>query len=198
MTAKRKTKNSLKPLRGRPFQKGNPGKPKGARNRTTLVLEALLEGEAEKIIRKAVEMALQGDPTALKLCFDRTLGARRDRPIAIDLPPIKTAGDGASALALVVAAASQGRITTAQGAEMCQLIAATIDALHDADHEKRLEKLEVANDPNALPAEPEVSEEDPGEFFSKIAREKLELKRQARRERQANQTKRDKDDETVL
>ena len=46
--------------RGRPFAKGesgNPaGKPKGARHRVTLATETLLDGEAEGLTRKAIEM----------------------------------------------------------------------------------------------------------------------------------------------
>ncbi len=62
--------------RGRPFQKGssgNPqGRPPGARNRTTLAAEALLDGEAEKLTRKAVTLALKGDVACLRLCLDRS------------------------------------------------------------------------------------------------------------------------------
>ena len=58
--------------RGRPFQAGNPGRPKGARNKASLAAEALLDGEAETLARKAVEMALAGDTTAMRLL-------RRDR-----------------------------------------------------------------------------------------------------------------------
>jgi hypothetical protein len=58
--------------RFKPGQSGNPaGKPKGARHKTTLAMEALLEGEAEGPTRKAVEMALAGDTTAMRLCFER-------------------------------------------------------------------------------------------------------------------------------
>ena len=63
--------NSTKEQRGRPFvkgQSGNPkGKPKGVRNRLTLAAEALLDGEAETITRKAVELAKDGDMTAIRL-----------------------------------------------------------------------------------------------------------------------------------
>jgi hypothetical protein len=54
------TANSAKKQRGkgRPFMKGvsgNPaGKPPGARNRTTLAVQELLDGEAEKLTRKCV------------------------------------------------------------------------------------------------------------------------------------------------
>jgi hypothetical protein len=57
--------------RGRPFQQGNPGRPKGAQNRTTRLIEALLEGEAEAIGRKCIERAKEGDPVALRLAMER-------------------------------------------------------------------------------------------------------------------------------
>src|SRR5262245_47204912 len=47
--------------RGRPFepgQRGNPsGRPKGARNKTTIAVEALLDNEAEALTRKLIELA---------------------------------------------------------------------------------------------------------------------------------------------
>jgi len=43
---------------GKPFkegQSGNPaGRPKGSRNRATVALEKILDGDAESILRKAV------------------------------------------------------------------------------------------------------------------------------------------------
>jgi len=53
-------------VRGRPFapgQSGNPnGRPKGARNKATIAAEALLDGEAEGLTRKALEMAIDAIP----------------------------------------------------------------------------------------------------------------------------------------
>ena len=50
--------------RGRPFEKGRSGNPRGrrrgSRNKATLAAEALLAGESEALTRKAVEMALAG------------------------------------------------------------------------------------------------------------------------------------------
>jgi Family of unknown function (DUF5681) len=48
--------------RFQPGQSGNPaGKPKGARNRTTLAIEALIDGAADDIANKAIELAKAGD-----------------------------------------------------------------------------------------------------------------------------------------
>jgi Family of unknown function (DUF5681) len=75
------------PERGRPFVKGrsgNPrGRPVGSRNRKTLAAAVLLAGEAEALTRKAVELALAGDPTALRLCIERILPPCRERAVSL-------------------------------------------------------------------------------------------------------------------
>jgi hypothetical protein len=62
------------------FRPGNPGRPRGARNRTTLACLALLEGKGAALTRKAVELALTGDTVALKLCLERLLPKGRADP----------------------------------------------------------------------------------------------------------------------
>src|SRR4051812_16931500 len=92
-----------------PGQSGNPaGKPKGARHRATLAAEALLDGEVEALTRKAVEMALAGDTVALRLCLERILPARKDRPVHFALPPIETPGDVVKATASLIQAVGAG------------------------------------------------------------------------------------------
>jgi hypothetical protein len=77
--------------RFKPGQSGNPsGKPKGSLNRVTLAIQCLLDGEGEELTRKAIELAKEGDLTALKLCLERICPPRKSRPIAIDLPDVKT------------------------------------------------------------------------------------------------------------
>ena len=53
-----------------------------------MVLEVLLDGEAKAIARKAIEKALEGDMAALRLCLERLLPPRRDRPVTFELPKI--------------------------------------------------------------------------------------------------------------
>jgi len=77
--------------RGRPFQNGNPGRKPGSKNRTTLVAAALLESEAEELVRKAVELAKAGDVVMLKFLVGRILP--RERLIKLDLPRMELADD---------------------------------------------------------------------------------------------------------
>jgi hypothetical protein len=75
-------------------QSGNPkGKPKGTRNRTTIIAQDLLEGEAEALVRKVVQLALDGDLTCLRICLERLVPPKKDAPIEIDLPDISAVAD---------------------------------------------------------------------------------------------------------
>jgi hypothetical protein len=64
--------------RFRKGRSGNPkGRPAGARNKATQTAELLLDGEAEALTRRAVELALAGDGMALRLCLERIIPPRR-------------------------------------------------------------------------------------------------------------------------
>ena len=63
---------------------GNPaGRLRGTKNRATKAAEELLEGEAEALTRKAVELALAGDTVALRLCLERLLPPRKSRRVTL-------------------------------------------------------------------------------------------------------------------
>src|SRR6266403_1483523 len=87
---------------GRPFEKGRSGNPAGrrpgSRNKATLVAELVFDGEAEALSRKAVELALGGSEGALRICLDRIIAPRRERPILVAVPPIRSASDIAAAM----------------------------------------------------------------------------------------------------
>jgi hypothetical protein len=99
---------------------GNPaGRPRGLKNAASRAAAILLDGEAEALARKAVELALGGDPAMLRLCFDRLIGKRRGRPVDLELPPIETAADLAAAAVRVAEAAVQGAITPEEATVLC-------------------------------------------------------------------------------
>src|SRR3954453_10101028 len=126
-------------------QSGNPhGKPKGTRHRVTVAAETLLEGEAEAITRKAIELAKQGDGPALRLCMDRIYPARKDRPVRFRLPPLEKVGDAVAANAALVGAVASGDLTPSEAGELAKLVDAYTRAVEATDIQDRLTKLEAA------------------------------------------------------
>jgi hypothetical protein len=128
-------------------QSGNPrGRPAGSRNNATLACEALLEGQAEALTQKAVEMALSGDTVALKLCLERIYPARKDRPVTFPLPPITSARDAADIASAVVEAVAAGHITPSEAAELGKVIEIYVKAYQTAELDDRTARVEQLSD----------------------------------------------------
>lgn len=128
--------------RGRPFSKGNAGKPPGARHRVTRAIEELLEGEHEALTRKAIEKALEGDMMALRLCLDRLAPPRKDSPISITLPAVTSVNDALQASAAVLEAVAAGNITPDEAGRVMVLLTAHRTIVETVDLEQRIIKLE--------------------------------------------------------
>jgi uncharacterized protein DUF5681 len=129
-----------------PFQKGesgNPaGRPRGVRNRATILMQNLLADDAETIARKAIELAKDGDIAAIRMCMDRLAPARKDEPVVLDLPPLDTAADTVAASARIVAAVAAGDLTPSEAADLAKVIDIYVRALETRSFEERLTKLE--------------------------------------------------------
>jgi len=138
--------NSVTKQRGRPFkrgQSGNPaGKPKGSRNRTTLAVEALLEGEAEALTRVCIERAKAGDNVALRIAMERICPPLRERAMMFELPPVTAAADLPVALGRIVAAMASGNILPSEGQTLCAMFAAQRQAFETVEIADRLSELE--------------------------------------------------------
>jgi hypothetical protein len=140
-------------------QSGNPnGRAAGSRNRATLAIEALLEGEGEALTRKAIELAKAGDMAALRLCLDRILPPRKDSPVAFDLPEMTTLNDAVPAMGALVKAVGQGDLTPAEAAELTKMVQAFAKIISKTGRgdpqmmlEKRLSKLEASILPEVRP-----------------------------------------------
>lgn len=124
------------------FRRGNPGRPKGARNKTTLAAMALLEGEAEALTRKAVELALGGDTVALKLVLDRLLP--RERTVRLDLP-LRTLADLDQATATIRTALAKGCISLSEVGVLVGLVETRRRLLETTELEQRLVALELGD-----------------------------------------------------
>ena len=129
----------------KPGTSGNPdGRPKGARNRATVVAERLLDGEANALTRRAIELAKEGDSTALRLCIERILPARKDRPVSFDMPRIETVADSVKAAAAIAIAVADGDLTPMEAAELSKVVGGYTRAVETADLNARLVRLEQA------------------------------------------------------
>jgi hypothetical protein len=126
------------------FAPGNRlgGRTPGSRHKTTMAIEALLEGEHEKLTRKAIDMALGGDTTALRLCLDRIAPARKDAPISFALPSIKTAADTIAASAALLEGVAVGDVTPDEAGRVMALLVSHKSLVETGDLERRIAALE--------------------------------------------------------
>jgi len=123
-------------------QSGNPaGRPAGSRNAATQLAEALLDGEAEALIKKLVERALEGDPAMLKLAVERIV-PRRARTHPVALPEINSAADLAPAMRAIARAAAEGAITPPDAAELARMVEIALRAAETGEFDRRLAALE--------------------------------------------------------
>lgn len=124
------------------FTEGNPGRPRGARHKATQAALALLDGQAQALTQKAINAALGGDTTALRLCLERIAPPRRDAPVAFDLPRMETACDAAKAAGAVLEAVAAGELTPQEGAHIMALVETYRRTLETTELEARVAALE--------------------------------------------------------
>jgi hypothetical protein len=139
---------------------GNPsGRPPGSRNNATLLMESLLQGQAEQLTQKAIELALGGDITALRLCLERLIPPRKDRPVHLPLPPVENEQQISLAMAMVSAAIAEGEITPMEGEVVANVLAVHKTILGTGDLERRLDDLEerMSQTTRAAPISPYTS-----------------------------------------
>jgi Family of unknown function (DUF5681) len=127
----------------KPGQSGNPaGKPKGTRHRATLIAEQFIDNSGELLVKKCVEMALGGDAAAMRLVMERLCPPRRERPVSLAMPSIRSAADLIAAAAALADAAAAGEITPGEAASLSTLVANTAKAVETFELAERLTRLE--------------------------------------------------------
>ena len=121
-------------------QSGNPaGRPKGSKDRRTLLFQELLP-YSDQLISKAVALALQGDPSMIKLCLDKLIGNARsvDRPVELK----NFSGDLAAQGQVVLDALGKGRITPSEGSAILGALATQARLVELEELVQRLDALE--------------------------------------------------------
>ena len=127
-----------------PGQSGNPaGRPKGSRNRATLLLEGLIEGQGEAVVQALLAAAKGGDVSAARALLDRLVPPRKERPVRVALPALRSAKDARDALAAVAAAVAEGEMLPGEGEGVVKLLEAYARTAVAAELEERVAALEV-------------------------------------------------------
>ena len=127
------------------FSAGNSGRPRGSRNRVTLAIDSLLEGQSDALTQTAISKALEGDSIALRLCMDRIAPPMKDKPVVFTLPKMQDAMDASQAAGSVLSAVSDGSLTPIEGTRVMGLIDSYRRTLELTEIEQRLQVLETSN-----------------------------------------------------
>jgi hypothetical protein len=124
---------------------GNPaGRPPGSRNKSTLLWEEMLDGQAPALLQKVIDLALKGDPTALRLCLERISPPRKERLIDLSLPRITEGRHASAALTSILSAAAEGRITPGEAETLARTVEIHTRIIETEDLARRLDGLERA------------------------------------------------------
>jgi hypothetical protein len=132
--------------RGRPFKPGNPGRPPGSKNKITQMVEQLVEGQAEQLVQKVLELAEAGDVSCLRMILDRLWPPRKGQPVNVVMPPINTSQDVIPAIASIWTAIREGRLTPDEASALSIVIDRSIQAIELHDITKRIAALEEGRD----------------------------------------------------
>jgi len=126
-----------------PGQSGNPaGRPRGSRNKKTLMLEALLDDESEALMRRVIGLAKMGDDVAMRLVFARMLPPRRERPVPLELPRIESEADARRASADVIEALSAGEVSPQEAEHVLRAIGAAAIVMQSSELGERMKWLQ--------------------------------------------------------
>ncbi len=115
---------------------------RGSRNKATLAVQALLDGEAEGISRKAIELAKDGDLQAIKLVLERVLPPRKDALIELELPKVEKAEDVVSAISAIMEAVARGELTPSEGRILTGMVDNLRKGIETTELEAKLSHLE--------------------------------------------------------
>jgi hypothetical protein len=135
--------------RGRPFAAGNTvgrGRPKGSLNKSVAPAWDLLIKYQTHLMTRAIDNAMKGDKSAMRLCLERIIPARPDPSIRLSLSKIKTVRDLTRGGEVLMKAIGRGEITPTDGERMMNIFQGQCRIVREGDWEDRLVRQEQRND----------------------------------------------------
>ncbi|QAY76725.1 DUF5681 domain-containing protein [Sphingosinicella sp. BN140058] len=128
-----------------PGQSGNPaGRPRGARNKASVLRDIIDDAEATAIARAVVDRAVAGEWPALRICFTRLCPPAKDTPVEMELPEILSVADAIAAGSAVIAAMAAGEITPCEAQKVMAVLAAQTRMIETGLHKRHGEATAAA------------------------------------------------------
>lgn len=125
-------------MRFQPGQSGNPaGRPRGSRNKRTIIVEKLLDDSAGELTTAAIARATEGDPAALRACMDRVAPRLRHRPLDFALPDLVTLADTPVAINAIARGLAHGDLDLEEAAALMRAVREFTLALAAVERDKR-------------------------------------------------------------
>jgi hypothetical protein len=126
------------------FLPGSGGRPKGSRNRATVLAEQLLEDDIEDVVKAIIGAAKEGNTNAMKLVIERIVPPQTARRVTFPMKPINSVDDIAEAFAGLWESCSEGGITPEEAAMLGKLLEQHKDVIQARNHSTRLSAIEKA------------------------------------------------------
>ena len=130
---------------GRPFEKGNhfgAGRPKGSRNKTSMLLQALLEEHSPAILLEGMELAKKGNPRMIQSFLPYILPSRRELPIETKPLPMGDALELSKSSEKLMERTTSGEISLSDSSALAALMEQRRQIIKTEDHEIRLRAVE--------------------------------------------------------
>jgi len=131
--------------KGRPFQPGNQfgrGRPRGSRNKRSLIAQELLESHAEAVTRQALVLALKGDPPMIKFLLSLIHPRRKDLPPKTGSLPMHNIAELSQASEKLIKKVTSGKVSISDALGLANLMERRRHIIETEDHEKRIQAVE--------------------------------------------------------
>jgi hypothetical protein len=131
-------------MRGRPFPPGNhsgKGRPKGSRNKKTLLAQEIVDSRGEAVLDQAFDLAEKGDPQMIRTLLPYLMRSK-EATFNLGPLPIGTVTDLAQSSEKVLSKVASGEITITDAGKVLDMIEQRRKILETQDIERRLRAIE--------------------------------------------------------
>jgi hypothetical protein len=125
-----------------PGNKLGRGRPRGSRNKAGSEAQELIDRFTPQLVTTCIGHAAKGDHTAMRLCMERILPARRHASAPLSLRRIRSPQDLEKAGEKVIQAIGRGKIAPAEGEIMMNALESQARIIEKCQFESRLQKIE--------------------------------------------------------